>query len=90
MEEFLNQDLADKLNRHFFHVVNYPLRQDVNYDPTSVVALRRMQELCSFGASAAGAVFGASYGAGVSFAAAASGFVVGNVVAGVLFKPRPM
>jgi len=73
-----------------FNVVNFPRREGVFYEPNSLSTLERMQELCSLGASAAGAVFGAQYGAGVSFAAAASGFVAGTIMAGILFKPQPL
>jgi hypothetical protein len=73
-----------------FNVVNYPIKEGVVYKPNSLLALRRMQDLCSFGAGAAGGVLGAKYGAGVSFAAAASGVIAGNVLAGILFKPTPV
>jgi hypothetical protein len=86
----LSSERNEKLLTWCFNVVNYPIKQGVVYEPNSLFALRRMQELCSFGASAAGAVLGARYGAGVSFAAASSGFIAGNIVAGILFKPTPV
>ena len=66
------------------NIISYPFRDGVAYDPNTMISTQRMQETASLGLAMAGAVFGAQFGATISFASASAGYLGGHYAVGAI------